>query len=191
MPLTKFTFNPGINKEMTDLMDKGGWADGNLVRFRKSLPEKIGGWVKESSNYFLGTGRALTAWVSLASTRYLGIGTTWKYYTQEGSTFDDITPIRATTSAGDVTFAKVANGDATITVSDTAHGAVQDDFVTFSGATSLGGNITDIVLNQEYQIATIVNVNSYKIEAKDTSGDPVLAAAGDSGNGGGSTVGWS
>ena len=189
MPLTKFTFNPGINKEMTDLMDKGGWADGNLVRFRKSLPEKIGGWVKESSNYFLGTGRALTAWVSLASTRYLGIGTTWKYYTQEGSTFDDITPIRATTSAGDVTFAKVANGDATITVSDTAHGAVQDDFVTFSGAASLGGNITDIVLNQEYQIATIVNVNSYKIEAKDTSGDPVLAAAGDSGNGGGSTVG--
>ena len=95
MPLTKFTFNPGINKEMTDLMDKGGWADGNLVRFRKSLPEKIGGWVKESSNYFLGTGRALTAWVSLASTRYLGIGTTWKYYTQEGSTFDDITPIRS------------------------------------------------------------------------------------------------
>jgi hypothetical protein len=189
MPLTKFTFNPGINKEMTDLMDKGGWANGNLVRFRKSLPEKIGGWVKESSNYFLGTGRALTAWVSLASTRYLGIGTTWKYYTQEGNTFNDITPIRVTTSAGDVTFAKVADGDATITVANTANGAVANDFVTFSGAVSLGGNITAEVLNQEYQITTIVNANSYTIEAKDTSGDPVLAAAGDSGNGGGSTVG--
>jgi hypothetical protein len=75
-----------------------------------------------------------------------------------------------------------------LTVSDTGYGAVADDFVTFSGAASLGGNITDVVLNQEYQIATIVNVNSYTIEAKDTSGDPVLAAAGDSGNGGGSTV---
>jgi len=189
MPLTKFKFQPGINKEMTDLMDKGGWADGNLVRFRKGLPEKIGGWVKESSNYFLGTGRALLAWVSLASTRYLGLGTTWKYYVQPGDNFDDITPIRLTTSAGDVTFAKVANGDATITVSDTSHGAVVNDFVTFSGAVSLGGNITATVLNQEYQIATIVDANSYTIEAKDSDGSTVTANASDTGNGGSSTLG--
>jgi hypothetical protein len=189
MPLTKFTFNPGINKEMTDLMDKGGWADGNLVRFRKGLPEKIGGWAKNSLNTFLGACRGMLAWVSLSSTRFLGMGTNLKYYVKEGDNFNDITPIRLTTSAGDVTFAKVGNGDATITVSDTSHGAVANDFVTFSGAVSLGGNITAPVLNQEYQIATIVNANSYTIEAKDTSGDPVLAAAGDSGNGGSSTVG--
>ena len=189
MPLTKLTFQPGINKEMTDLMDKGGWADGNLVRFRKGLPEKIGGWAKNSLNTFLGACRGMLAWVSLSSTRFLGMGTNLKYYVKEGDNFNDITPIRLTTSAGDVTFAKVGNGDATITVSDTAHGAVANDFVTFSGAVSLGGNITAPVLNQEYQIATIVNANSYTIEAKDTSGDPVLAAAGDSGNGGSSTVG--
>jgi hypothetical protein len=164
-------------------------VDCNLVRFRKGRPEKFGGWQKENTNFFLGTGRALHPWIALSGTKYLGLGTTWKYYIEEGSNFNDITPIRSTTSAGDVTFAKVADGDATITVSDTGHGAVADDFVTFSGAASLGGNITDVVLNQEYQIATIVNVNSYTIEAKDTSGDPVLAAAGDSGNGGGSTVG--
>ena len=127
-------------------------------------------------------------WIALDGTKYLGLGTTWKYYVEEGSSFYDVTPIRSTTSAGDVTFS-ASNGDATITVADTAHGAVQNDFVTFSGAASLGGNITATVLNQEYQIATIVNSNSYTIEAKDTSGDPVLAAAGDSGNGGGSTVG--
>ena len=188
MPLTKFTFNPGINKEMTDLMDKGGWADGNLVRFRKGLPEKIGGWTKNTSNTFLGACRALLAWVSLSSTRFLGLGTNLKYYIKEGSNFDDITPIRSTTAAGDVTFS-ASNGDATITVTDTAHGAVANDFVTYSGAASLGGNITATVLNQEYQIATVVNANSYTIEAKDTSGDPVLAAAGDTGNGGSSTVG--
>jgi len=188
MPLTKFTFQPGINKEMTDLMDKGGWADGNLVRFRKGLPEKIGGWTKNTSNTFLGACRALLAWVSLSSTRFLGLGTNLKYYVKEGSNFDDITPIRSTTAAGDVTFS-ASNGDATITVTDTAHGAVANDFVTYSSAVSLGGNITATVLNQEYQVATLVNANSYTIEAKDTSGSTVTANASDTGNGGSSTVG--
>ena len=188
MPLSKLQFTPGINKEMTDLMDKGGWSDGNLVRFRKGLPEKIGGWEKETSTSYLGTGRALLGWVALSSTKYLGLGTTFKYYIKEGSSFDDITPIRSTTSAGDVTFS-ASNGDATITVADTAHGAVQNDFVTFSGSASLGGNVTAAVLNQEYQIATIVNANSYTIEAKDTSGTTVTANASDSGNGGSSVVG--
>ena len=188
MPLTKLTFQPGINKEMTDLMDKGGWADGNLVRFRKGLPEKIGGWTKNTSNTFLGACRALLAWVSLSSTRFLGLGTNLKYYVKEGSNFDDITPIRSTTAAGDVTFSAV-DGDATITVSDTAHGAVANDFVTYSGAASLGGNITATVLNQEYQIATIIDADSYTIEAKDTDGSIVTANASDTGNGGSSTVG--
>ena len=189
MTLQKAIFKPGINREGTDYDNEGGWFDCNLVRFRKGRPEKFGGWAKNSLNTFLGTCRALHSWIALAGTRYLGLGTTWKYYIEEGSSFNDVTPIRSTTSAGDVTFAKVANGDATITVADTGHDAVANDFVTFSGAVSLGGNITDVVLNQEYQIATIVDANSYTIEAKDTSGDPVLAAAGDSGNGGGSTVG--
>ena len=189
MPLQKTIFKPGINREGTDYGNDGGWFDCNLVRFRKGNPEKFGGWVKDNTNNFLGTCRALHSWIALAGTKYLGLGTTWKYYVEEGSSFNDITPIRLVTSAGDVTFAKVENGDATITVSDTAHGAVQNDFVTFSGAASLGGNINSAVLNQEYQIATIVNANSYTIEAKNTSGNTVLAAAGDSGNGGGSTVG--
>jgi hypothetical protein len=189
MTLQKAIFKPGINREGTDYDNEGGWFDCNLVRFRKGRPEKFGGWAKNNDNTFLGTCRALHPWIALSGTKYLGLGTTWKYYIEEGSSFNDVTPIRSTTSAGDVTFAKVGDGDATITVSDTAHGAVQNDFVTFSGAVSLGGNITDAVLNQEYQIATIINDNSYTIEAKDTNGDTVTANSSDSGNGGGSTVG--
>jgi len=188
MPLNKFTFNPGINKEMTDLMSKGGWTDGNLVRFRKGLPEKIGGWAKNTVNTFLGACRALIGWVSLDSTKYLGLGTNLKYYVKEGNSFNDVTPLRSTTAAGDVTFS-ATNGSSTVTVADTAHGAVANDFVTFSGASSLGGNINSNVLNQEYQIATIVNANSYTIEAKNTSGVTVTANASDSGNGGSSVVG--
>jgi len=118
----------------------------------------------------------------------LGNGTHLKYYIKEGNNFNDVTPIRLTTSAGDVTFS-ASNGDATITVTDTAHGAVQNDFVTFSGASSLGGNITAAVLNQEYQVATVVNANSYTIDAKDTSESTVTANSSDTGNGGSSVVG--
>ena len=188
MPLKKTVFRPGINREGTAYDNEGGWFDCNLVRFRKGRPEKFGGWEKLSSATYEGTARALHGWISLGGTKYLGLGTHLKYYIESGTVFNDITPIRSTTSAGDVTFS-ASNGDATITVTDTSHGAVQNDFVTFSGASSLGGNITAAVLNQEYQIATIVNANSYTVEAKDTSGSTVTANASDSGNGGSSVVG--
>ena len=188
MPLQKTIFRPGINREGTAYDNEGGWFDCNLVRFRKGRPEKFGGWEKITSSTYLGTARALHSFISLGGTKYLGIGTHLKYYIESGTVFNDITPIRSTTSAGDVTFS-ATNGDATITVADTSHGAVKNDFVTFSGAASLGGNITAAVLNQEYQIATIVNANSYTIEAKDTSGATVTANSSDSGNGGSSVVG--
>jgi hypothetical protein len=188
MPYATFKLKPGVNREGTAFSAQGGWFDSNLVRFRKSFPEKIGGWEKEQTATYLGTARSLHAWVSLATTKYLSLGTTLKYYVKEGNNFYDITPIRATTSAGDVTFS-ATNGDATITVADTAHGASKNDFVTFSGAATLGGLITANVLNQEYQIATVVNANSYTIEAKDTDGATVTANASDSGNGGSSVVG--
>ncbi len=188
MPLQTLDFQPGIDKESTDYAAKGGWVDGNLVRFRKGRVEKVGGWKKLGTNFYLGTGRALHSWISLGGVRYLGVGSTFKYYIEEGNTYYDITPIRATTSAGDVTFA-ATNGSSTITITDTSHGAVTNDFVTFSGAVSLGGNVTADVLNQEYQISLVTGTNTYEITAKDTSGATVTANASDSGNGGSSVVG--
>ena len=188
MPLQKTVFRPGINREGTAYDNEGGWFDCNLVRFRKGRPEKFGGWEKLTTNTYLGTARALHAWIALEGTKYLGVGTHLKYYVQDGSAFNDITPIRSTTSAGDVTFS-ATNGSSEITVADTAHGAVKNDFVTFSGAASLGGNVTAAILNQEYQIDSIVNANSYKITAKDSSGTTITANASDSGNGGSSVVG--
>ena len=188
MPLQTLDFQPGIDKESTDYAAKGGWVDGNLVRFRKGRVEKVGGWKKLGTNFYLGTGRALHSWISLGGVRYLGVGSTFKYYIEEGNTYYDITPIRATTSAGDVTFA-ATNGSSTITITDTSHGAVTNDFVTFSGAVSLGGNVTAEVLNQEYQISLVTGINTYEITAKDTSGATVTANASDSGNGGSSVVG--
>lgn len=182
MPLQKFIFNPGINKEGTDYTAEGGWFDGNLVRFRKGFPEKIGGWEKYITETYDGTGRKLLGWVALDGTKLLGLGTRTKLYIQEGAGYDDITPIRKT-STNSITFAAV-DGSSTLTVTDSSHGAQKGDFVTLSGAASLGGNVIAAVLNQEYEIATIVDTNSYTITAKDTSGATVTANSSDSGNGG-------
>ena len=266
MPLTKLQFRPGINRETTSYSNEGGWFDMDKVRFRFGYPEKIGGWIKESTNAFLGTCRALHPWIALDGSNFLGVGTHLKYYINEGGAYNDITPIRVTTAAGDITFSASANtlsagidavidtipltsssgfpssgrikidneiityalvsGNnltgcvrgvndtvaashsssaavtcATLIVTDADHGALENDFVTYSGAATLGGNITADVLNQEYQITHIINVNSYQIEARTVSTigsittttglNPtyVFATTSDSGNGGGSVVG--
>lgn len=266
MPFTKLQFRPGVNRETTSYSNEGGWFDMDKVRFRFGFPEKIGGWVKNSVSSFLGTCRALHPWVTIDGSNYLGVGTNLKYYISQGGGYDDITPIRATTSAGDVTFSASANtlsanitasdvsisltsasgfpnsgrvkigseiltyanvssntlegcvrglNDtvasshssgaavtcATLIVTDTSHGALENDFVTFSGAVTLGDAITAAVLNQEYQITSIINANSYQVEARTvstiasittTSGlneTYVFATTSDSGNGGSSVVG--
>lgn len=175
-------FKPGINREVTPYSNEGGFFDGDKIRFRMGFPEKIGGWEKYSANQYLGSARRLHNWIGLDSSNFLGIATHLKYYIEEGTTFNDITPIRQTTSAGDVTFS-ASNGSTTITVTDTSHGAVENDFVTFSGATSLGGVITATVLNKEYQIVSILDANRYTVTSA------VAANSSDTGNGGSSVVG--
>ena len=201
MPLTKLQFRPGVNRETTSYTNEGGWFNSDKVRFRFGLPEKIGGWQKNGENSFLGTARSLHTWVNLVGTKLTGVGTSLKLYINQGGEFYDVTPLRSTTAAGDVTFS-ATNGSSVITVTDTSHGAAQNDFVTFSGAASLGGNITANVLNQEYQITEIVDANSYKISARaasttiksitvdgQISASAVTANSSDTGNGGSSVVG--
>lgn len=176
MPLTKFQFKPGINKEETDYSNEGGWVDGNKIRFRKGRVEKIGGWEKASPNTYLGSARALHSWISLGSSRFLGLGTTSKYYIESGGNFNDVTPIRATTTNG-IVFA-ATNGSNIITATDSDHGAVVGDSVTISGAATLGGLITATVLNQEQVITAVPTVNTYTFTATAT------ANGSDTGNGG-------
>ena len=182
MAFLPLKFKPGIVSDITPYSNEGGFVDCDKIRFRLGTPEKMGGWSKYSASTYEGTARRLHNWVALDGSDFLGIGTELKYYIEEGQTFTDITPIRNTTSAGDVTFG-ATNGSTTITVTDPAHGANENDFVVFSGAASLGGNITAAVLNKEYKIVNLVSSNAYEITAS-------LAANGsDSGNGGSSVVG--
>jgi len=194
MPLQKLQFRPGVNRESTTLANEGGWFESDKVRFRSGSAEKIGGWVADTgtsnatlappTGSFWGVCRSLWNWITLSSYNLLGVGTNLKFYIQNGSggTFYDITPLRLTTAAGDVTFA-ATNGSTTLTVTDAAHGAQAGDFVTYSGAVTLGGVITAAVLNKEYRVVAVTSNNVYTITST------VAANASDVGNGGSATVG--
>ena len=176
MPLTSLKFKPGINREITSYSNEGGYFDCEKVRFYTAFPEKIGGWSKQSSSTYLGSARALHNWIALDGSNYMGVGTHLKYYIEEGGQFFDITPIRKN-STNSITFS-ATNGSDVITVTDSSHGAVQNDFVTFSEAVSLGGLVTATILNAEHQITSVVNANSYTITVS------VTANSSDTGNGG-------
>jgi hypothetical protein len=194
MPLQKLQFRPGVNREGTTLANEGGWYDCDKVRFRSGYPEKIGGWAALSYTTFLGVCRSLWNWVTLKQYNLLGVGTNLKFYVENGGTYYDITPIRET-NLNSTTFAAVTTApfSSTITVTDAGANSLQvGDFVTFSSAVSLGGNITAAVLNQEYQVASIISGTVYTIQARavssiSTPGAAVLSNASDVGNGGANT----
>jgi hypothetical protein len=194
MPLQKLQFRPGINRENTSYANEGGYYAANKIRFRSGQPEKVGGWaadtgtnlstLKPTTGTLWGVCRALWNWLNLTGYNLLSLGTNFKYYIQSGTNgfYYDVTPIRTTTSGvSEVTFA-ASTGSTTITVTDAGHGAQTGDFVTYSGAVSLGGNITATILNAEFQI-TYLSSNTYTITSS------VAATAGDSGNGGTAVIG--
>jgi len=193
MPLQKLALRPGVNRESTSYANEGGYYASNKIRFRSGQAEKIGGWtadtgtnnstLKPSTGTLWGVARSMWNWLNLVGYNLLAVGTNLKYYIQNGTNgiSYDVTPLRNTTTAGEVTFA-ATNTSKTITVTDVGHGAQTGDFVTFSGAVSLGGTITATILNAEFQI-TYVSSNSYTIQSS------VAANASDSGNGGASVVG--
>jgi hypothetical protein len=174
MPLQKLQFRPGVNREGTTLANEGGWYDCDKIRFRSGYPEKIGGWAVETYSTFLGFCRSLWNWVTLKSFNLMGIGTNIKFYIESGGAYYDITPIRVT-NLNSTTFAAVTSSPFSpfITVTDGSASSLQvGDFITFSSAVGLGGNITAGILNQEYQIQTVVSGTVYTIVTR-AAGTPV------------------
>ena len=187
MPLQALQFRPGTNRESTTLANEGGWFESDKVRWRSGYPEKIGGWVKDTgtttsvlqppAGSFWGVCRSMWNWLTLAGNNLLGLGTNLKFYIQNstGGNFYDVTPIREVEVLTNPFTATLSS--TTISVYAPGHGAITGDFVTFSGATGLGGNITAAILNSEYQV-TYVTSNTFTIttsvaaNATDVSGSP-------------------
>ena len=182
MPLKKLVLKPGVNQENTRYASENGWYISDKIRFRQGTPEKIGGWLRISANTFLGVCRSLWNWVTLAGINLVGVGTSSKFYLEQSGVYYDITPIRETAT---LTNPFTLTASTTVTVTDTAHGAITGDYVTFSGASDIGGggtNVTAGVLNQEFEV-TVIDDNSYTIVISVTPNATAIA-----GSPGGGTV---
>ena len=173
MPLQKIRLQPGVNRENTSYTNEGRWYECDKIRFRQGLPEKIGGWQRISVTTFQGVCRSLWNWITLGSQNLIGVGTNLKFYIEQGGGYNDITPLRATESLTDPFETTV--GSSIVEVTDAAGGYIDGDFVTFSGATAVGGVTPD----GEYQL-TITGANTYTID--------VGTAATSSATGGGSVT---
>ena len=184
MPLQKILFKPGVNKENTRYTTEGGWYEADKVRFRQGNPEVIGGWQPFSAATFQGVCRSLWNWVTLTGDNLIGVGTNLKFYLNQGGLYYDITPIRATSTINNNPFALTAS--TTVTVTDTNHGCVTNDFVTFSGAVAIGSggtNVTATVLNQQFQV-TVLTADVYTIVISVTPNATAIAGT----PGGGASV---
>ena len=158
MPLQKILFKPGVNKENTRYTTEGGWYECDKVRFRQGNPEVIGGWNRLSTSTFLGVCRSLWNWVLLDGRNIIGVGTNLKFYLENGGVYNDITPIRDTVVLTNPF--NTTNASTTVLVTDASHGCVTGDFVTFSGATAVGG----LTIAGEFQV-TVLTANTYNITA--------------------------
>ena len=175
MPLKKLALKPGVNRENTRYTNEGGWFQSDKVRFRQGTPEKIGGWLRLSASTFLGVCRSLWNWTTLTNLNLLGLGTSSKFYIENGGAYNDVTPIRSAAILSNPF--KTTINVATVTVTHTAHGAINNDYVTFNNAATVGG----LNLNGEFKL-TYVDANTYTITASTTASSTVAA-------GGGTTVG--
>lgn len=175
MPLQKILLKPGVNRENTRYTNEGSYYESDKVRFRQGTPEKIGGWARISASTFVGVCRALWAWFSLSSTALVAVGTNLKYYVLSGGTYNDITPLRVTRTLVNNPITTY-NGLTKVTILDALGGQIAGDYVTFSGATAVGG----LTISGEYQISVSAVANSYDITA--------ASAASSSATGGGAAV---
>jgi hypothetical protein len=185
MPLQKIQFRPGVNREGTNYSNEGGWYECDKIRFRSGFPEKIGGWIRATGEYFYrGVCRALINWIDNDNNNLIGIGTHLKYYINSGlGLYNDVTPLRLTRATTNTPPDALSNpfsctsGSAIITVTDTGNGAQEQDFVTFSGATAFGGFATTDI-NKNFQIVRIINANTYEIVANTVATSTVAAGGG-------------
>jgi hypothetical protein len=173
MPLQKVILKPGVNRENTRYTNEGGWYESDKVRFRQGTPEKIGGWQRISTSTFLGVCRSLWNWITLGSQNLLGVGTNLKFYIESGGVYNDITPIRTTTTLTNpfTTATSTNTGTATtVTVTDAGDGFINNDYVTFyiDGAASVTFNGITITTGTQYQI-TYVSSTTYTITVTGTA----------------------
>jgi hypothetical protein len=159
MPLNFVNIRPGFNKQITATAAEGQYIDGDNVRFRYGLPEKIGGWEQLTGDTLVGAARAQHQWTDLDGRRYVVIGTHKALILYYSEAFYDITPLDSALSG--VTF-DTASGSATVTVNLSAHGLEVGDLFTFTISSAPTGFVSGD-FDGTFQVVSVIDVNSFTI----------------------------
>ena len=187
MPLSKLQFKPGLNRDQTNYTNEGGWYECDKIRFRSGQPQKIGGWLRYGLFTLIGICRQMFNWITTYGDNFLAMGTSKKVFIEAGAELYDITPLAHTSTtlgaaAGPFT---ATTGSPTLSISyssDTSYNPIVGNYVTYTGAASLGGNITAAVLNVEggYEIKTVntsTKVYTINVGVNATSSDTLKGGA--------------
>jgi len=178
--LQKLQFKPGFNKQITQSGAESQWTDGDFVRFRYGLPEKIGGWSQLTTDNLTipGAARAQHTWTSLAGEKYAAIGTSQGLFLYYGEDFFDITPLD--TAITGATFSSTT-GSATVTVNKTSHGLTAGRYVKFSSVSLPGGGETNFTTaqfeNNTFEISN-VTTNTFDITMPANEGGTGMSTQG-------------
>ena len=164
MQLTDLKFLPGVDKQDSSYSagDQRRYTDSEFVRFHYGKPERWKGWeyLPNPNETLIGVVRDTHSWISLDGTRYLALGTDRKLYIYSEGSVSDITPIRETASLTNPF--ETTSGGAGVTVTDATHGATAGDFVTFDNG-SATNTVDGLEFNNEFEITTVIDANSYTI----------------------------
>ena len=162
MPLTNVQIKPGFNKQVTETGAQGQWTDGDFVRFRYGLPEKIGGWEQITNTTLVGAVREQLIWADLDGRRYAALGTNKGLFIYYEGGFYDITPLG--TALTGATF-DTTDTSTTVTVNYTAHGFIAGDLFTFTSVTPpVGAGYVDADFETNtFQVVTVPDVNTFTI----------------------------
>jgi hypothetical protein len=175
MPLTNVQIRPGFNKQVTAVGAEGQWIDGDNVRFRYGLPEKIGGWEQLTSKTLVGVVRQQHTYADLDGNVYAVLGTNRTLIVYYGGDFYDITPLG--TAVTGATFTTI-NNDPTVTVNKTNHGVEAGDLITFTSVTPPTGagyssaNFED----QPFEVISAPTINTFTITMATNAGTSVSAS---------------
>jgi hypothetical protein len=179
MPIGPVKFRPGIVRETTQYANSGGWFDADKVRFRDGYAESIGGWQSLTTNTLTGVCRSMNEWTSLQGYGFVGFGTNSKFYVLSSEAYYDITPKRDPQNLPNNPFSTAADPN-TLVVNMPYGGAIEGDFITFSGATTGVGNYSVDDLNSEFQVQAITDLTTLILKGKKNAGAANLVGGGPS-----------
>jgi len=175
MALRNVVIQPGFNKQVTEAGAEGQWIDGDNVRFRYGLPEKIGGFEQITGKLLVGAAREQHVWSDLDGRIYAAVGTNKALFIYYSGEFYDITPLDAAKAGATFTISSLS-APQTITVNLNSHGLIAGDLFTFTNVTipTGSGYTVGTFTNNPFQVLT-ATANTFTIEVAQQAGGTTTA----------------